>query len=173
MSAPSQSLRTRTPETSAPQASIATYTPARCAVPSRLEGRRELLVALDAALRARLGGRALLDATPAARALVTDELERAERLTRNTKSLREVSSELKTLRRSLYPYQREGVERFLRSGRLLLADDMGLGKTTQAIAACHALYEAEKVKRGLVIVPASLKPQWPKSTMLSTSPSKH
>jgi hypothetical protein len=67
---------------------------------------------------------------------------------------------LRGLRRKLYPYQREGVARFLGSGRLLLADDMGLGKTVQAIAACHALYQAKRVERGLLIVPASLKTQW-------------
>src|SRR3990172_6355500 len=37
---------------------------------------------------------------------------------------------------------------------------MGLGKTAQAIAACHVLFTAAKVTRGLVIVPAALKPQW-------------
>ena len=67
---------------------------------------------------------------------------------------------LKGLKRALYPYQREGVERFLAVGRLLLADDMGLGKTAQAIASCHILWRAGRVRRGLVIAPASLKPQW-------------
>ena len=64
------------------------------------------------------------------------------------------------LRRKLYPYQRQGVERFFNSGRLLLADDMGLGKTAQAIAACHGLFTTGRIKRGLLIVPAALKPQW-------------
>jgi SNF2 family DNA or RNA helicase len=41
-----------------------------------------------------------------------------------------------------------------------LADDMGLGKTVQATAACHALYASKSVKRGLVVVPASLKGPW-------------
>ncbi len=59
-----------------------------------------------------------------------------------------------------YGYQRQGVQRFLEEGRLLLADDMGLGKTAQAITACHVLWETERVRRGLLIVPASLKPQW-------------
>jgi superfamily II DNA or RNA helicase len=67
---------------------------------------------------------------------------------------------LRGLRRRLYHYQRDGVMRFLASGRLLLADDMGLGKTVQAIASCHALYRAKRVERGLLIVPASLKGQW-------------
>lgn len=55
---------------------------------------------------------------------------------------------------------REGVERFFEQGRLLLADDMGLGKTAQAIAACHALWHTGRIRRGLLIVPAALKPQW-------------
>ena len=46
----------------------------------------------------------------------------------------ELRAAFKGLKRTLYPYQREGVERFLAAGRLLLADDMGLGKTAQAIA---------------------------------------
>src|ERR1700758_2663229 len=37
---------------------------------------------------------------------------------------------------------------------------MGLGKTAQAIAACHALWHTGRVRRGLLVVPASLKPQW-------------
>ncbi|MDF1665813.1 MAG: DEAD/DEAH box helicase, partial [Planctomycetota bacterium] len=37
---------------------------------------------------------------------------------------------------------------------------MGLGKTLQAIAACHWLMKNEKVKRVLVVCPASLKQQW-------------
>lgn len=67
---------------------------------------------------------------------------------------------LETLRRPLYAYQRESVERLLDSGRLLLADDMGLGKTAQAIAACHALHRSGAVRRGLLVVPAPLKSQW-------------
>jgi superfamily II DNA or RNA helicase len=63
-------------------------------------------------------------------------------------------------RRALFPYQREGVARFLQNGRLLLADDMGLGKTTQAIAAIFTLVKHDYVRRGLLVVPASLKQQW-------------
>jgi SNF2 family DNA or RNA helicase len=67
---------------------------------------------------------------------------------------------LKTFKRRVYPYQLEGVRRFLESGVHLLADDMGLGKTVEAIAACHVLWHQGKVSRGLVVVPASLKTQW-------------
>src|SRR5690606_40508388 len=57
----------------------------------------------------------------------------------------------------------------LRRGRLLLADDMGLGKTTQAIAACHALFRAGRVQRGVLVVPASLKGQWLREWQATTN----
>lgn len=44
--------------------------------------------------------------------------------------------------------------------RALLADDMGLGKTVQAIAACEWLYQTNKIKKVLVVTPASLKGEW-------------
>ena len=65
-----------------------------------------------------------------------------------------------SLKGTLYPYQIDAVEKFLAKGRLLLADDMGLGKTVQAIAVCQALWNMRRVRRGLIIVPASLKFQW-------------
>jgi superfamily II DNA or RNA helicase len=101
-----------------------------------------------------------LSTTPAARAVVEQELALVERRLRCGRDAKRVTGELRGLRRKLYPYQREGIARFLESGRLLLADDMGLGKTTQAIAACHALFRAGKVRRGVVVTPASLKSQW-------------
>jgi hypothetical protein len=119
--------------------------------------RRELLLSLRAVMddRARR-----VDVSPAARALVAEELDRAERRARAARSAPAALAELRSLKRRLYPYQRLGVERALEAGRLLLADDMGLGKTTQAIAACHALFRSRRVSRGLVITPASLKAQW-------------
>jgi len=105
-------------------------------------------------------GAAGLVAEPAARALLEAERQRLELVTANLAGFGSLRAALRGLKRKLYPYQLEGVERFLASGRLLLADDMGLGKTAQAIAACHALLEIGRVERGLVIVPASLKPQW-------------
>src|SRR5690606_31146568 len=124
------------------------------------ERRLELLSSLQAAVDPGRRRAAAITPSPAARVVVAEELERAERAVRNQKALRGTLAELRSLGRRLYPYQREGVERCLRAGRLLLADDMGLGKTTQAIATCHALFKAGRVRRGLVIVPASLKPQW-------------
>jgi len=97
---------------------------------------------------------------PAVVPLLTREKERLERVLAAGWVGRELRPLLKGMKHRLYPYQVEGVERFLRAGRLLLADDMGLGKTAQAIAACHVLFAAGKVTRGLVIMPATLKPQW-------------
>ncbi len=109
-----------------------------------------------------LGGNGVdgLAAEPAARALLEAERQRLELVAVNLTGLGQLRASLRSLKRKLYPYQFEGVERFLAGGRLLLADDMGLGKTAQAVASCHALLETGQVERGLVIVPASLKPQW-------------
>ena len=111
----------------------------------------------------------MLDATPAARRIVEEERDRARRRARFTANAPRAARELASLVRKLYPYQREGVARVLQAGRLLLADDMGLGKTTQAIAACHALWRAKRVRKGLVIAPASLKPQWLREWQETTS----
>ncbi len=64
------------------------------------------------------------------------------------------------LKKSLYPYQREGALHLAGKGRAILADEMGLGKTVQAIAAALLLREVADVRRVLVIVPASLKGEW-------------
>lgn len=97
---------------------------------------------------------------PAVPALLRAERERLHHLTVHALAPREIARAIATMRQKPYPYQLEGVQRFLREGRLLLADDMGLGKTAQAIAACHVLWEGERIRRGLLVVPASLKPQW-------------
>lgn len=101
-----------------------------------------------------------LTAEPSVIRLLSEERERAEARAACEDSARVAMRSLSRLKRKLYPYQREGVRRFLESGRLLLADDMGLGKTTQAIAGCHGLFESGLAKRGLLIVPAALKAQW-------------
>ena len=103
--------------------------------------------------------RGVIEAEPAVLTLLADEKARTARLLA-LGDPREPLRCLTSLGRKLYPYQREGVKRFFETGRLLLADDMGLGKTTQAIAACHGLFETGRVRRGLLIVPAALKPQW-------------
>ncbi|MBI2898892.1 MAG: DEAD/DEAH box helicase family protein, partial [Planctomycetes bacterium] len=97
---------------------------------------------------------------PALRALLAAEERRLDQGIRDAEAASGAAQSLRTLHLKLYPYQEEGVQRFLTRGRLLLADDMGLGKTAQAIAACHALWHSGRARRGLLIVPAALKPQW-------------
>lgn len=97
---------------------------------------------------------------PALEAMLASESERLKRVVERGLSPAETRSALKGLKRTLYPYQREGIERFLATGRLLLADDMGLGKTAQAIACCDTLHRTGRADRVLIIAPAALKPQW-------------
>lgn len=97
---------------------------------------------------------------PALEALLKAERKRLAHVVEQTLSRSELKAAFKGLKRTLYPYQREGVERFLQAGRLLLADDMGLGKTAQAITCANVLWNTGRIKRGLIIAPASLKPQW-------------
>ncbi len=99
-------------------------------------------------------------ADPALRALLAGERGRLQRVATQAPTSAELRAAFKGLKRTLYPYQRAGVERFLAAGRLLLADDMGLGKTAQAITACDLLWRTGRIRRGLIIAPASLKPQW-------------
>ncbi len=119
------------------------------------EKRAALLRALTRAVEA---GR--LWADPAAGRIVHEELARATRIAEARRGTPAARASLRGLLRKLYPYQQEGVERLLETGRLLLADDMGLGKTTQAVACCHALLASKVVRRVLLVVPAALKPQW-------------
>ena len=60
----------------------------------------------------------------------------------------------------LFPYQREGMLHLAFTERALLADEMGLGKTIQAVAACALLHRLGKVRRVLIVTPASLKSEW-------------
>ena len=122
-----------------------------------LEKRRAFVGQL---LEAAAGRSVTLEAEPAAIALLREERERLDRRLAGRAGRDELLSHLRTLKRSLYPYQRDAARRFFEEERLLLADDMGLGKTTQAVAACHALFHARRVTRGLLIVPAALKSQW-------------
>jgi SNF2 domain-containing protein/helicase-like protein len=122
------------------------------------------LAVVDALLDALGPGRA----EPALHALLQEDRRHLAREIEGARSLARLREALRSLKQPLYPYQREGVERFLVRGRLLLADDMGLGKTAQAIAACHALWRAGRVRRGLLVVPAALKPQWLREWQLFT-----
>ncbi len=98
-------------------------------------------------------------ADPAARAVLAEERARLAQVLKLGAAPRGARRPAVS-RRRLYAYQKEGVRRFLASGRLVLADDMGLGKTTQAVVAATALHDARLVRRGLLVVPAALKPQW-------------
>jgi superfamily II DNA or RNA helicase len=104
--------------------------------------------------------RARASADPAAIAVLAEERGRLPRVLRLAAAGKRLSAASAHGKRTLYDYQKEGVARFLAEGRLVLADDMGLGKTTQAIVAAAALFETGLVRRGLFVVPASLKPQW-------------
>ncbi len=106
---------------------------------------------------------------PALRALLTLEQARLERIRDGAIRPSELKAAFKGLLRPLYPYQREGVARFLETTRLLLADDMGLGKTAQAIACGAILHQTGRVKRGLIIGPAALKSQWAREWAQFTS----
>lgn len=64
------------------------------------------------------------------------------------------------IKANLYEYQKEGVIKAFRAGRVLLADEMGLGKTIQAIAAVELFARYLDVSKVLVICPTSLKYQW-------------
>jgi hypothetical protein len=108
------------------------------------------------------------DDEPALHALLEADRRRLTREIEDTRAVRRMRDALRSLKHRLYPYQREAVERFLTRGTLLLADDMGLGKTAQAIAACHALWRVGRVRRGLLVVPASLKAQWIREWQLFT-----
>jgi superfamily II DNA or RNA helicase len=119
----------------------------------RLELVEDLLKLLPA-------GRSRASYDPALRFLLESEHRRLKPLVDRAMSLGQIRGAYKTLRRSLYPYQRDGVERFLMAGRMLLADDMGLGKTAQAIACADILRRTGRIRRGMIIAPASLKPQW-------------
>lgn len=123
------------------------------------EPKRRLAMVDDllAAIPARTSG---LRHDPAVRALLLRERQRLHIMVERALSPAEFRQGLHALKRPLYPYQRDGVLRFLGEGRLLLADDMGLGKTAQAIAACGVLWRSGRVRRGVIITPASLKPQW-------------
>jgi SNF2 family DNA or RNA helicase len=105
---------------------------------------------------------------PALHALLREERARLARQIQTASTRSRLHHALRTLKQPLYPYQHDGVERFFISGRLLLADDMGLGKTAQTIAVCHALWHTGRVRRGLLVVPAALKPQWLREWQLFT-----
>ncbi|MFV8755067.1 DEAD/DEAH box helicase [Nannocystaceae bacterium ST9] len=119
----------------------------------RAKGRAELVARLHGALR-----RGQVE--PAVHEVLRIEHAELERLAHIAFDRRALAAALAGFRLRLYPYQRQALTKFLATGRLLLADDMGLGKTVQATAIAHALVTTGKVRRVLIICPASLKGQW-------------
>ncbi len=65
-----------------------------------------------------------------------------------------------SLKASLYPYQREGVEFAVFKRSAIIADEMGLGKTVQAIAAVIMKKRIFGFSKVLVVCPSSVKEQW-------------
>jgi len=61
---------------------------------------------------------------------------------------------------SLFPYQKEGVNRLLSEPGVLLADEMGLGKTIQVLAALRVLKARLALGPVLIVAPAGLVVQW-------------
>ncbi len=64
------------------------------------------------------------------------------------------------LKTELLPYQLDGIAFAVGAGRAILADDMGLGKTIQGIGVAELLAREARIKRVLVVCPASVKSQW-------------
>jgi hypothetical protein len=128
--------------------------------PEQPDGRLRLVDDLLAYVRHAGRRKQGLTADPVLARLLADERERLVERLDSAGASKRLRRRPQGLKNTLYPYQRDGVRRFLDAGRLLLADDMGLGKTAQAIASAHVLFQAGKVRRGLILVPASLKPQW-------------
>ena len=60
----------------------------------------------------------------------------------------------------LHHFQKEGVHALMQQNQLLLADEMGLGKTIQVLAALRILVHQNKIKRALIVAPATLLRQW-------------
>eukprot|EP00794_Sanderia_malayensis_P018573 gene18573-20435_t len=64
----------------------------------------------------------------------------------------------------LYVHQQEGVKwlwnLFMQKRGGILGDDMGLGKTIQIIAFLTGMFDAEKVKHVLIVMPVSLIANW-------------
>lgn len=65
-----------------------------------------------------------------------------------------------SIKATLYPYQKKGVEFSLFKTRVIIADEMGLGKTLQAITLALFKKVIFGFKRVLIVCPASLKEQW-------------
>ncbi len=70
------------------------------------------------------------------------------------------SIDLSSIKATLFPYQKEGIEFATYKKGAIIADEMGLGKTLQAIGTAIAKKQLFGFERTLIICPASLKDQW-------------
>ena len=65
---------------------------------------------------------------------------------------------------NLFDHQKEGVrwlyDHYRERKGAVLGDDMGLGKTVQVAVLCKGLFDAEQIKKVLVVVPATMKVYW-------------
>ncbi len=141
----------------------------RSAFSDQPERRLKLVETLQPLLRRR-GPRSAASAAlqPALATLLAAEKEHLGQIVAGRTARRQNKAALRTLKRKLYPYQVQGVLRALEAARFMLADDMGLGKTAEAIGVCHVLWHTARLRRGLLIVPASLKAQWLREWQLFT-----
>ena len=91
------------------------------------------------------------------------EIEKAETAIEASSSARSIANiEIQLpAGKSLFPYQKAGVEYACQNKAVLIGDEMGLGKTVQAIAVINV----EKPKTVLIVCPATLKINWQKELM--------
>ncbi len=64
------------------------------------------------------------------------------------------------MKKELWQYEKEGVDRMYDNLHFALFDEMGLGKSVQSIALLEKLFNEGKLKNCLIICPSSLKKQW-------------
>lgn len=91
-----------------------------------------------------------------------DKEERLSKLRKLVEADAPMPMAIDGLKGSLYNYQKLGVAYSVANGfGILVGDTMGLGKSIQAIATSLVLKSRGLAKRVLVVVPASLKYNWP------------
>jgi DNA excision repair protein ERCC-6-like len=70
----------------------------------------------------------------------------------------------KDIYENLFEHQKRGIQWLFNLYREekggVLGDDMGLGKTVQICAYLKGMFEAELIKKALVVVPATMKSYW-------------
>ncbi|XP_012936041.1 DNA excision repair protein ERCC-6-like [Aplysia californica] len=96
--------------------------------------------------------------------LAEQALEEEEEGESNLKSLGQGFMLHRKIHGKLYSHQKEGVLWFwslhAKGKGGILADDMGLGKTIQVIAFLAGMFDMEKIKSVLIVVPLSVLPNW-------------